>query len=206
MIAHIDDRLDLESKKIFSYNKVSVIDKYNRVGNREGNRPLNNDELRKFFRRAIDGILESNVRFTETFQTSIEFIVFSRTLLQAMLIEWTGNQTDGNQVEDTFDSAFQKCVNVLKFFPRNKLSDNSGITINKYSGLIELYSDELFKYIDSLMDYYELKRVLHPENIYYTYNPAEIPIENSKWNDHWEIIFMENTLLDFYPWNILEVF
>jgi len=205
MIIHIDDGLDLVGKSIFSHRNTIVFDKFNLVQNREGNKPLSNVDLVKFFRRTIDGILDYNGEYPDDFQTDNEYIVFSRSLMQGMLIQWNVEYVAGKQAEYSFNSRDSSCIDILKFFPRLSRPNETSFIVNESSRLPKCYSDELFKYIDSLMNFYDLKGAIRPENIIYTYNPAEIPIEHSKFYDHWKIIFMDNTLWDLHPWNILEV-
>lgn len=206
MIIHIDADLDLISKSIFSHRNTVVFDRFNLVQNREGNKPLSNVDLVKFFRRTIDGILDYKGEYPDDFQTDNEYIVFSRSLMQGMLIRWNGEYVAAEQVEYTFNWRTSRCIDILKFFPRISRQNETSFIVNESSRLPKCYSDELFKYIDSLMEFYDLKGVIHPKNIIYTYNPAEIPIEYSRSYDHWKIIFMDNTLWDLHPWNILEVY
>lgn len=205
MIIHIDDSLDLASKSIFSHRNTIVFDRFNLVQNREGNKPLSNVDLVKFLRRTIDGILDYNGEYPDDFQTDNEYIVFSRSLMQGMLIQWNEEYVAGKQVEYTFNWRTSGCIDILKFFPRISRQNETIFIVNESSRLPKCYSDELFKYIESLMEFYDLKGVIHPNNIIYTYNPAEIPIEYSRFHDDWKIIFMDNTLWDLHPWNILEV-
>jgi len=206
MIIHIDAGLDLGGKSIFSHRRTILFDRFNLVQNREGNKPLGNVDLVKFFRRTIDGILDYNGEHSDSFQTGNEYIVFSRSLMQGMLIQWNETYVAGKQVEYSYNSRASRCIDILKFFPRISQQNEKSFIVNESSRLPECYSDELFKYIDSLMDFYKLKGVIHPKNIIYTYNPAEIPIEYSRFHDDWKIIFMDNTLWDLHPWNILEVY
>ena len=204
MIIHIDAGLDLSSKSIFSYRNTAVIDRFNLVQNREGNKQLSNVDLAKFFRRAIDGILDYGGEYPEYFQTDNEYIVFSRSLMQGMLIQWNEEYVACKQAERFFNSRASRCIEILKFFPRISRQNEISFMVNETAGFPERYSDELLKYIDSLMEFYDLKGVIHPKNIVYDYNPAEIPIEHSRLRDDWKIVFVQNTLWTLYPWYILE--
>jgi hypothetical protein len=206
MIIYIDAGLDLVSKSIFSHRNTVVFDRFNLVQNREGNKPLSNVDLVKFFRKAIDGILDYNGEYPDNFQTDNEYIVFSRSLMQGMLIQWNEEYVAGKQAEYSFNSRASRCIEILKFLPRISWQNEISFIVNESAGFPEPYSDELLKYIDSLMEFYDLKGVIDPENIIYAYNPAEIPIEHSRWHDDWKIVFVQNVLETFYPWHILEIY
>jgi len=205
MILQIDAGLVLVSKSIFSHRSTIVFDRFNLVQKREGNKPLCNVDLVKFFRRTIDGILDYDGEYPEYYQTDNEYIVFSRSLMQGMLIQWNVEYVADEQAEFSFSTRASRCIEILKFFPRISWQNEISFIVDESAGFPEPYSDELLKYIDSLMEFYDLKGVIHPENIIYDYNPAEIQIEHSRSRDDWKIVFVQNTLWTLYPWYILEV-
>jgi len=196
--------LNLKSEKIFSYRKKQIIDKNEQVCNRKGNNILNEGQIVDFFKKAIDGFLNLN---EDVLNRSGEDIIFSRSLQQAVIIEWRELYDDVNSEKEweryfelANDPKTERHFSIIEFLPRNKISNPTVACHNNR------YSLEFCAYIDSLLDHFNQRDVISPENEIYDYNPLKIEeIVSPRWDMPLNIIFVANKLWDISPWSVVEV-